>query len=812
MQDENFVKYEDVRDVTSEEYFKGSQLAISAFNNKYIVSELNEKTPADVFWRVATYAASVEDGSQRDYWARKWFHEMYSGMWMAAGSILQGSANPRKISLVNCTNLVVEKDTLESIFDTAYQIAKVAAYRQGFGVLYNLRPKGTRINNSSNESLGNTHWMKYHNGIGDYVGQKGRIPAMLFAIKDSNPDLIDFIVIKSDQKTISNANISVHWSDAFMKCLEEDGEWEMKYVVEDTKEVITRKERASYIFGLFVENNHAWAEPGAQFIDIAKKYSNSNYLHDARWHIKGSNACSEQFLEFLKNKSAGVCFLSSTNFMYLYRTFGSDLKKAGHFLRYYIAPSINRFIDNLITKEIEDKRYPIKEQYESLLNLRRMGVGITNLDGYLIYNGIGYDTDDGIETIFQLTDQLNAGLYESSIKLGRERGSFLAFNREEYIQSPFVKQMMDRHGLTFETMRNVCLSSVAPTGSLSLMFNDIVSYGIEPNMGLYYWKRHRTGGKWQWVFCVPSFVREILKQKGIDIGMVSDSINDDDNGTTGERIAAIIDDHFPKDKFKPAHKIDPFKKVELMSKLTKYCIDSSISVTYNLPEDTSKETIKQLYLSAWKNEVKSISIYRDKSRVGVVEFESPRIAGKRYAEEEKKEQGFTKRPDDLSSDVYHITVKGEKWIAFVGLSEIDSTKPYEIFAGKEDELSLPRKYKTGILRKNGGGKYYFISGDDEDQIKVSVTDSFKNDEHSALTRQISLNMRNGTPLVHIIDQLHKSSGTVVDFSKVLMRVLKNYMTESDAIGVLKCKDCGSTNLVFQEKCPVCLDCGSSKCS
>lgn len=519
---------------------------------------------------------------------------------------------------------------------------------------------------------------------------------------------------------------------------------------------------------------------------------------------------SEQYLEFLKGKSSGLCMLSSANYMYLYRTFGKDIKAAKEYLRKNVAPSMVRFVDDIITKEIEDKRYPIKEQLNSLKALRRIGIGVTNLDGYLIYNGIGYDTEEGIETIYQMTDNFNLGLYETSIALGAERGSFEAFNEELYTQSPFVKQMMKRHGLKFKTMRNVCVGSIAPTGSLSLMFPDLVSYGIEPIMGLYYWKRSRTSGAYEWSFVVPSFVREILKAAKIEIDMDSDSIPDHD-GSKGEKIAAIIDQHFPKEKFKPAHRIDPFAKVKLMAKLTKECVDSSISVTYNLPEDVTKETVKNLYIEAWKQGVKSIAIYRDKSRTGIVEFESPRIASKRY-EIKKEEQNeimlkYSKRPGELPADVHHITVKGEKWIAFVGMN---NGIPYEIFAGKQDEISLPTKYKHGIIHKDKTN-YLFIAGQNEDQIKVNISKSFKNDEHSALTRQISLNMRHSLPLVYIIDQLDKSHGTIVDFSKVLMRVLKNYITEDDMRGKLKCKECGSKNLQIVSGCPTCLDCGSSKC-
>lgn len=825
-----WVKFQDVKDMTPEEYFNGNGLSINSFKNKYILPELGEKNPAEVMWRVSSYIATPEKDTSveaYEYWRCKWFHEMFTGWWMAAGSIMQGAANPKKVSLSNCTTIGFgidgkSGDNLESIFDTAYTVAKVAAFRQGLGVHFDLRPQGMPVHNSSKESLGNTHWMKYINEIGNYIGQKGRIPAMLFSINCKNPDFPNFINIKSDQTTIANANISVHFTNEFMdlldkvvqKKLPEDTKWVMEYKT-DAGDVLKTEKPILELFNAFVKNNWAFAEPGAQFVDIAKEYSNSDYLGDDRFKIKSTNACSEQYLEYAgKDISAGLCVLSSANFYRLPR----DLKEAKKVLRYEIAPSITRFLDNTVEMEIRDKRYPIKGQLNSLKALRRIGAGVTNLDGWLIRNGIGYDTKEGISAITGLVDEFNAGLYETSIQLGAEKGNFGLFDEKNYIKSPFVKQMSERHGMKFKTMRNVCVGSVAPTGTLSSMFNtiytELISYGFEPIMAFYYWKRERTSGKYVWTFNVPRIVREILLEKGIDIGMTSDSIVENEQGNLGESIAKVIDANFPKDRFKPAHEINPFRKVELMGNLTRQSVDSSISITYNLPEDVTEETIRDVYIYAWKNKVKSIAIYRDKSRVGIVEFVPPRIAEQRFAtttqaKESTPVKKSVKRPEVLNCDVHHISVKGEKWIAFVGTFE---QRPYEIFAGKQESISLPKKYSNGVLLKDKKLKaYMFESGTDDDLIRVNVTKSFTNDEHSALTRQISLSMRHGVPLKFVIDQLDKSHGTIIDFSKTITRVLKNYLTEDDVVG-MKCKECGSSNLVWAEKCPKCLDCGSDKCS
>ena len=805
----NFVKYEDVKNISLEEYYNGSALQVNVIKNKYLIEELGERTIADIFQRVAKYAA-IPEIENKEYWERRWFHEMYTNIWIPGGSILSGANNPAKISLSNCTHLSIEEDTLENIFHVSYQVAKVAAYRQGLGVHFPLRPKGTAIHNSSKESLGNTHWMKFINSIGNYVGQKGRIPAMLFSIRADHPDFPEFITVKSDQKTIDNANISVHITDEFMKAVINNEDWEMNYIT-DSGEEVKRMEKANVLFDMFVKNNKQFAEPGAQFIDTIKRYSNSDYLVSDDWKVKGSNACSEQFLEYKKDKSCGLCVLASANYLYLVKF--KDHEKAIKFLRYEVAPSMLRFQDNIVEMEIRDKRYPIEEQLHSLKNLRRVGIGITNVDGYLIENEIGYDTDEGIDLIFKLTDSLNLGLYETSIKLGKEKGNFLAFNKENYIQSPFIKQMIERHKLEFDTMRNVCVSSIAPTGTLSLVLKKAYTWGIEPNTALWWWKRERTSGNWKWYFVVADFVKEILEKKDIKLNMNGNSIEDPD-GFKGEEIIKIINRHFPENKFKPAHEINPFKKIKLMSLLTKHCIDSAISVTYNLPENTTEETIKEIYLSAWKEGVKSISIYVDKSRFAVLEFEPPRIASKRYIEKEKPVIKKTKeRSEDLKCHIHLVKIKGESYYCFIGLDE--HSRPYEIFAGLADNIVIPSNISDGYIvrRKSGTYDLHLNKNEENEIIFKHITSQFKNPQYATSTRMISHLLRNSLndeDLLEVIKTLSKDDNeSLVSFNKVVSRVLRKYIADGKSMEST-CPSCGTNNLMFLEGCIKC-SCGYSRC-
>jgi len=223
-------KYEDVKKQTTEEYFNGNEFSIDAFNKKYTAVE--GETYVQALKRVCDYIASVESTQElRDYWSSRWFDEIYNDWWHPAGSIMQGAGTHRKISLANCTTISLgalreneEWDSLEAIVrNTAYTVAKCAAYRQGLGVDFScLRPAGTKVLNSANQSTGAVHWMEFIDKIGYSVGQKGRIPAMLFSLKIDHPDIEQFITVKSDYTRIQNANISVQLTEEFYTYIAED--------------------------------------------------------------------------------------------------------------------------------------------------------------------------------------------------------------------------------------------------------------------------------------------------------------------------------------------------------------------------------------------------------------------------------------------------------------------------------------------------------------------------------------------------------------------------------------------------------------
>ncbi len=854
-------KFESVKDQTTEDYFCGNRFSIDAFNKKY--AAFPGETYVQALKRVCDFIASVEKTEKlRKYWSERWFDEIYNDWWHPAGSIMQGAGSKRKVSLANCTTLSLgaeskeEWDNLESIFRNAgYTLAKCAAYRQGLGLDFSkLRPNKAKVLNSANESTGAVHWMKFLDSIGYYVGQKGRIPAMLFSLSISHPDIEEFITVKSDYTKIQNANISVQCTDNFYKACENNDEWELffeiparckgdkvyvdvhsatlnceqdskgyYYVIQHDKpkEIISKKVKARKLLELIAKNMHRNAEPGIQNIDIARKYSNSDYLESDGTYcpsIISTNACSEQYLS-----RESLCVLSSINcekFSFDPKEYDRELDKIGH--------SVNRFLDNVNECELKYHTYATAHQKIAIEKLRRTGAGYTNLAGWLFKLNLEYGTDEANSAVAEFTKTYNYYLYKSSIELGEEKGNFGLFQREHFERSPFVQRMMKLE-LEFRTMRNVTCSSIAPTGTLSTQFrNCVMSYGIEPGFGLYYWKRTRMAGFYEYYFCVPYIVRKVYENAGYKIPMDSDTVKDTWDGQLGKSVAKFIEENRAKVgiNFKEAPKISPFDKLELMSKVMTW-VDSSISVTYLLPEDSDWKDVYKFILEAHKKEVKSIAAFPDKKMYGIVSFipfkelalklqkEGVALHSQNFTDEELNILGMSKenvllnpsqcpkRLKTLDADIHIVGVKGQKFIIVVGFQ---NGAPYEIFGGHLNGLNI-KNAKSGKVTKVNRGKYSLEFGD----IEIEDFSQQFTPVEKILFRMISTMLRHGVPIEFILDQLQKSTDDITSLASAVGRVLKKYIKDGQRVYGQECPSCKSTELVYQDGCVSC-KCGWSKCS
>ena len=550
---------------------------------------------------------------------------------------------------------------------------------------------------------------------------------------------------------------------------------------------------------------------------------------------------SEQYLN-----NGGLCVLSSINCAKF------SLNKQQRELELNdISESICRFLDNVVEMELRDHRYATYEQKDSLEALRRIGAGITNIDGLLFKNKLAYGSSKGNAFIEEFVQSYNLSLYRASIKLGKEKGSFGAFDGEKYEQSPFIKKMKSE-GLRFTHMRNVCVSSIAPTGTLSLMFKDpVLSYGIEPSFGLYYWKRTRISGEYEYYFIVPGVVRDFLKSKDVDLKIDSGVIKDDWQGSKGKKIAKLIDKHCKSLKFKTSRDITALDKLDLMARVQKH-IDSSISVTYMLNETATKDDVKEFILEAYERELKSIAAFPDRKMYGIVSFmpfkelalnlinDGVKINRQNFTEEEAEllhdelndkfyvsvptdgkrpidiqYKNAPRRPDKLSCDIHQYRVRGANWIILVGLL---NGKPYEVFGGDAEEfIEIDRSMKHGSLTKRKitekVNRYDFSFGENGHEVTVkNIAKMFNNGDYNTFTRTLSLSLRHGAPVHHIVEQLRKDDSETFDsFSKVMSRVLKAYIEDGTKVSSgQSCQSCQSTDLFYNEGCLSCA-CGWSRC-
>jgi ribonucleoside-diphosphate reductase alpha chain len=863
-------RYEDVQNQTTEEYFNGNQFSIDAFNKKY--TDRPGETYVRALKRVCDYVASVEETEElRRYWSERWFDEIYNDWWHPAGSIMQGAGSGKKVSLVNCTTVSLgtvaregeEWDSLESIIrGAAYTVAKSAAYRQGLGVDFSrLRPRGAAVQNSARESTGAVHWMKFIDQIGYFVGQKGRIPAMLFSLSCSHPDVFEFVRAKADRTNIQNANISVQCTNAFYRAVEADGDWELVFdspAVEEGDKVyvhpysatpdcktevaggltrhyyvaakgkpaerFSRTVRARELLELIAKYMTEHAEPGIQNIDTARQYSNSDWVYDPLdeydSRIISTNACSEQYLSADSN-----CSLASQNagrFSTDPALFEAEQEKVGE--------SMNRFLDNVNECEVRYRTYATDNQRLALQKLRRTGAGVTNWCAWLFKRGLEYGTPEGNRAVEKYMERFNYHLYRSSIALGREKGSFGLFDRAKLERSPFIQRMMGL-GLEFDALRNVTVSSIAPTGTLSLMFRgEVLSYGAEPGFGLYFWKRTRISGKYDYYFCVPAVVREYFRAQGVEIPMTSDTVRDTWDGEVGRPIAEFIEAHRERvgAKFRRATEVSPFDKLDLMAGLMKW-VDSSISITYALPEGTDWKTVYDFILLGWKSGVKSLAAFPDRQMYGIVSYEPFKdLAGRllaagqaihpqNFTEEELAQMNVPapkravpktdapKRPQELPCEVWGVTVKGQKFTVLVGLL---GGEPYEVFSLNQ---AAPRGLHNGFLEKIKRGAYRLL-GADRGVVIEDVTD-LTTEEEDALTRMVSTALRHGADLAFVVHQLEKTKGELTSFAKSIARVLKKYVQDGTKVSGEVCGKCEAENtLVRQEGCVSCTNCGWSKCS
>ena len=485
-----------------------------------------------------------------------------------------------KVTYSNCYVLSPPKDNLESIFDTAKNLARTFSYGGGVGFdISNLRPYGAEVHNAAKTTTGAVSFMDLYSMTTGLIGQKGRRGALMISMDVNHPDIEDFIDVKTDLEKVTKANISVRINDKFMKAVENKEKYICRFEVSETKQIIEKEVDAYNLFMKLVTNNWDYAEPGILFWD---NIQNHNLLSkDENFKYVGVNPCAEEPLP-----AGGSCLLGSINLSeFVVEPFTKcaifDKEKFKNIVADCVI-GLNEVLDEGL------ELHPLKEQRESVRMYRQIGLGVMGIADMLIKLNLRYGSDESISLCEDLARiMLNSAVKQSAL-IARDLGTFEKYNKEAILKSDFfknnidedVKELVKKYGL-----RNSQILTIPPTGSISTMLG--ISGGIEPMFNTSYIRKTESLHDEDVFYKVYTpIVKEYM------------DFND------------ILDDKNLGDIFETAMTLKPEERIKMQGAWQKY-IDASISSTINLPYEATVEDVYNIYMSAWKNKLKGITIYRD---------------------------------------------------------------------------------------------------------------------------------------------------------------------------------------------------------
>ncbi|MBT8253148.1 MAG: ribonucleoside-diphosphate reductase, adenosylcobalamin-dependent, partial [Bacteroidia bacterium] len=467
------------------------------------------------------------------------------------------------------------------------------------------------------------------------------------------------------------------------------------------------------------------------------------------------------------------------------------------------------------TKAVE-KRLWEKIKEKALLG-RRTGIGITAEGDMLAALGLRYGSAEANKFSVEVHKTIALETYRASVLTAKERGPFEIFDADREKENPFILRLKAADKQLYYEMleygrRNIALLTIAPTGTTSLMTQ--TTSGIEPVFLPVYRRRRKVnpndqnvkvdfvdevGDSWEEYVVFHHRFKQWMQVQGIDTDKTYNQEELDEIVTRSPYYKATSND------------VDWLSKVRLQGAVQKW-VDHSISVTINLPNNASEELVGKLYMEAWKAGCKGVTVYRDGSRSGVLISNEPQSG-------ETLTVIPVKRPQTLEADVVRFQNNKEKWIAFIGL--IDG-QPYEIFTGladDEDGILVPRWVNDGLIIKNreeDGSSRYDFQYKNRRGYKTTIEGLSQkfNPEYWNYAKLISGTLRHGMPIekvVDLIDSLHLEGETINTWKNGVARALKRFVADGTEVNGQKCENCASTQLIYQEGCLTCKDCGSSKC-
>lgn len=818
------------------EYFNGDDLASSTFLKKYALREIKngssvnlEATPDDMHERLTNEFVKIENKYPNPvsydtiYDALKNFQYIVPG-----GSVMYGAGNPFvNVSLSNCVVVDSPTDDISGIMDTGKDLANLFKARCGAGLsLDTLRPEGMKVSNAAGTSTGAWSFAEYYSNVCRMIGQSGRRGALALTMNVKHPDIEKFITMKRDLTTVTGANVSVMITDDFMQAVHEDTDWVLQWpidvLLEDAK--ITKIVKAKDLWHLINESAVKFAEPGLIFIDNYNKNLPANEYPDFKSIC--INPCGEVILsKFDSCRLTSINLKSfvdnpfSINAKFNYKKFEEIVRLAMHILDDIVDLEIDA-LQNLINKvDTNDEKNLWEKLRNAAIQGRRTGLGAYGLADALARLQLRYDSDEAIAETDKIFTCFRNSAYDESVNLAIERGPFPVFDWDIEKNNIFIQRLPEKikKRIAEHGRRNISLLTVPPTGTISIVSQ--ASSGLEPVFNNMYTRRVKTdndanvtftddkGDRWTEFVVFHHNVHDYLKTNPEILNQWETFKKNKPSDEWGSELKKIIPDYFIT-----SHEIDPIKRVEMQGVIQK-SICHGISSTINMPKETTIEQGQELYEKAHEVGCKGITIYVEGSRAGV-------LINKESNPENIKESIAPKRPKELPCEIHHSTIDDNKWTIFVGLLD---GKPYEMFGGLSEYVTIPKRYKNGKIvklkngKKNVNGRYAFynliIDDGDDDPLEIqNIAVTFNDGNYAAQTRMISLALRHGVPVQYIAEQLGRDENShFFSFSKVMARVLKKYIDDG-VIGTDTCEIC-KEKLRFEGGCQSCPSCGNSiKCN
>ncbi len=824
------------------EYFGGDELAANVWVNKYALQDsfgnIYERTPDDMHRRLAREIARIELKYPNPMTEDDVYELLRDFKYIVPqGSPMAGIGNDYQVSsLSNCFVIGNNADSYGGIIRTDEEQVQLMKRRGGVGHdLSHIRPKGSPVMNSALTSTGIVPFMERYSNSTREVAQGGRRGALMLTISIKHPDAEDFIDAKMEQGKVTGANVSVRIDHEFMKAAMSGKKYRQQFPV-DSKDPVTVKDiDAARLWHKIIHNAWKSAEPGVLFWDTIASESVPDCYADLGYRTISTNPCGE-----IPLCPYDSCRLLAINlFSYVEHPFTRrakfNFKKFAKHVQY-----AQRIMDDIIDLELEkvdriiDKieqdpegtsikdveRQLWKKIRKTCVEGRRTGVGITAEGDMLAGLGIQYGSDEAIEFSTKVHQQVALNAYRSSVDMARERGPFEIFDASREMKNPFINRLKEADPELYDDMvkygrRNIALLTIAPTGTTSLMTQ--TSSGIEPVFLVSYKRRRKVnpsdkdvnvtfidevGDHWEEYHVFHHKFVDWLRAKGYDVDEVT--------RMSAEELAKVI----AKSPYHgaTANDVDWVQKVKMQGSIQKW-VDHSISVTVNIPEETSVEKVKEIYQTAWEVGCKGCTIYRDGSRSGVLVSDTKKEEKTQFVETMPP-----KRPDRLEAKIVRFMNSDEPWIAVIGVYE---GKPYEIFTGRAiDTFRLPDYVKTGwVIKARGedGENRYDFQFMDRDGYRITIeglSRSF-NETYWNYAKLISGVMRHGMPLQHVVDlvdSLNVEDDYINTWKNGVVRALKQFIPDGTQAVKGQCPSCDDPDgLIYKEGCLLCKSCGYSEC-